>query len=306
MNHLRVITAPPGTNELVTLSEARDFPRGTLLIVPPGYVAHFLLNGLWVGDYQAGEYELYSTLSPFFPRLQTFATGGIPPLDARVYFVNTQQQTKVSSATGEFIVKMSDYIFNISGEITLYIRVRDAKRIISTISDWASINAENFEQYISAIVRENAQSALARLVGSLDFWDLSRASDSLSISLSRSLAPAVEALGAELCSLKVTDLRPRENELALHQELSESRLRNRVRIENTRDEIDTLYGGDIDRRVLAETMLRSAENTGNGSMATLPIMWRLGEQLADSFSPQRRVHGGTAPRRPIHSDNDNS
>ena len=295
MIHNSVITASPGAGSLVTLASARDFSRGSVLIVPPGHLAHFMLNGLFVGDYGPGEYELYTTLSPFFPRLQTFMTGGVPALDARVYFVNLQLESQVRAATGEFICRMSGHPFNLAGELSLYIRVADAKRLLASVSNWAGVDGMSFEQYIAAAVRERVQSRFAALLRDRDITELSQAETELAGAIRPELEALVRNYGVRLCSLRLAGLRPRESELALFQQLSEERLRNQVRIENIRAELDALYGGDMSARVRAEVLLRAAENSGGGA-AMVPIMWELGRtlarQLAEEETPPRN------PRRP--------
>lgn len=295
-----VITAPVGSGSLVSLAGARNFSRGSVLIVPPGYLAHFMLNGLFVGDYGPGEYELYTTLSPFFPRLQNFMTGGVPALDARVYFVNTELESNVRSATGEFICRMSGHPFNLAGELSLYIRVKDAKRLLAGVSNWATIDGPGFEQYIADAVRERAQSRFAALLRDKELTDLSEAEEKLAQIIRPEIAALVSNYGVCLKSLHLVGLRPRDSEMALFQQLSEERLRNRVRIDNLRTEVQELYGGDILARMRAEALLRAAENPG-GSIATLPLLWELGRSMGRDLSDEGnepRSAGPAHPRRP--------
>jgi len=285
-----VLEPTAGAGRLVSKASVTGFADGTRLFVPPGWRAYFLLDGAWQAEYSPGSYDLTTGVNPFFRRLQTMMTGGVLPVQAQVWFVNLAASSLVQSSTGELVASMDGgYLFHLSAELSLYLRVTDGRRLLTTVSGWDDLNAETFEQYVSAIVRQTAQSRLSGALAGRQASDLSQLTSELCAQLREDLASSLSGYGVALSDLRMADLKPRPEEISLLQELRESRMRKKTELENMRDELDTLYGGSMARRVVAEALLNSSRSGAAGAaagIAAFPMAFSFGQQMSRALTPQ--------------------
>ncbi len=289
---ISVLQPAPGAGKLVSRAAVTAFADGTRLFVPPGWRAYFLLNGAWSGEYPPGSYNLTTGVSPFFRRLQTMMTGGVLPVQAQVWFVNLDAESLVQSSTGELLSSMDGgYLFHLSAELSLYLRVIDGRRLLQTVSGWDNLESETFEQYFSGVIRQTAQSRLSAALAGRQAAELSLLTGELSALLRNDLAAALAGYGVALSDLRMADLKPRPEEISLLQELRESRMRKKTELENMRDELNALYGGSMARRVVSEALLNSSRSGAAGAaagIAAFPMAFSFGQQMSRSLLPQTR------------------
>jgi membrane protease subunit (stomatin/prohibitin family) len=301
MNSLPIITPQRETGTLIQFSSVRNFPNGTILIVPPGFEAIFYLNGKMETSYSAGRYELTTGISPFFTKLQTWMTKGLPPIDAGVYFVNTELITPIAFSTGEVLVRLDEkYTVHMAGEALAYIQVRNPRSLLATVSNWSEVTAETFEQYAGAICRQMVQSVLAQQLQQTKIVDLMAKVDKVCDYLQRQLAPQFSQWGIVINRITIGNLLPRENEIQTIQkweaeyktidiEVTRKRALFTSDLDNTADELNRFYGGDIYKKKAVEAMIEFMKNNNMGllnSIPMIPIGMALGQTVANGLTPQ--------------------
>jgi membrane protease subunit (stomatin/prohibitin family) len=301
MNNLPIITAQRDTGTLVQFSSIRNFPNGTILIVPHGFEAIFYLNGRMDESYPPGRYELSTGVSPFFTKLQTWMTKGLPPIDAGVYFVNTELITPIGFSTGEVLVHLDEkYTVHLAGEVKAYVKVKNPRLLLATISNWSEVTADTFEQYASAIGRQMVQTVLAQQLQHARIYELTSRIDRVCDQLQRQLTPQFSQWGITISKITAGNLLPRENEIqtiqkweaeykAIDIEVRRKRALFTSDLDNTADELNRFYGGDIYKKKAIEAMFEFMKNNNMGllnSIPMIPIGMALGQTVANGLAPQ--------------------
>lgn len=325
MKTLPIITAHRETGTLIQFSSTRNFPNGTILIVPHGFEALFYLNGKIHESYPPGRYELTTGVSPFFTKLQTWMTQGLPPIDAGVYFVNTELVTPIGFSTGEVLVHLDEkYTIHIAGEAMAYIKVKNPKLLLATISNWKEVSAETFEQYVSAISRQMVQTVLAQHLQHARIYELTSRIEKVCEQLQRQMTPQFSQWGVTISRITVGNLLPRESEVqtlqkweaeykAIDIEVKRKRALFTSDLDNTSDELNRFYNGDIYKKKAIEAMLEFMKNNNMGllnSIPMIPIGMALGQSVADGITPQmeniRRASQSIFEKDPINQQHPES
>ncbi len=287
-------------NELIDIIEWVDdsrhtiawrFPRyqneiknGAQLIVRPGQIAVFVLNGQLADSFEPGHYTLKTDNLPILSTLAGWKYGFNSPFKAEVYFVSTRQITDLKWGTpNPIMLRDADFgPIRLRAFGTYALKVVDPKALLKELIGTDS----RFEaDEVTELVRAVVASSFAELIGSskISALDLAAHYRDLSEQLRQRVNEKVDdEYGLDLTQLFIVNVSlPEEVEKAL----------------DTRSSIGVI--GDMDRFQqfqMGKAMTMAAENPGGGGAAEgmgLGMGFAMANRMAQATQPGATL--GAAP-----------
>jgi len=287
-------------NELIDIIEWIDdsrhtiawrFPRyqneiknGAQLIVRPGQVAVFVLNGQIADSFEPGHYTLKTDNLPILSTIAGWKYGFNSPFKAEVYFVSTRQLTDMKWGTpNPIMLRDADFgPVRLRAFGTYALKVVDPKALLKELIGTDS----RFEaDEITELVRAAIATSFAELLGSskISALDLAANYRSLSDDLRKLANEKVDdEYGLDLTQMFIVNISlPEEVEKAL----------------DTRSSIGVI--GDMNRFQqfqMGKAMTAAAENPGGGGAAEgmgLGLGFAMANRMAQMGQPG--ATGGIAP-----------
>ncbi|MDD6997945.1 MAG: SPFH domain-containing protein, partial [Oscillospiraceae bacterium] len=258
----RVIRDPGGNSLIRVIPElcgpGRTVVNGSVLLVPAGTQAFVALNGQVVGPYWPGRYELMTGVDPFFVRLCNLMTGGEAPVSVTVFFVSTQKTKFMQLGTG--LIPFEERRYRLTMEAlascSLAYRITDPLRTLETMvgTYQAVFSDEDLEpclrQLMLAPLRQNLAVALNRHT----IVEFNRSLGAIGTETRGPLAQALAEYGLSLEQFTVTAVNISDEGWARLHELESKEAAGRTQTDLEKDHLERIWGGNLDRRTLAEAM----------------------------------------------------
>ena len=311
----RVIRDPGGSSLIRVVPElcgpGRAVVNGSVLMVPAGTQAFMALNGQVVGPYWPGRYELMTGVDPFFVRLRNLMTGGEAAVSLSVFFVSTQRTKFLQLGTGPIPFEERRYRLTMEAlaSCSLAYRIADPLRTLETMvgTYQAAFSDEDLEPCLRQLVLAPLRQNLAMALNRHTIVEFNRSLGAIGSETRGPLAEALAEFGLCLEQFAVTAVNLPDEAWARLHELEGQEAAGRTRTDLEKDHLERIWGGNLDRRTLAEAMTGlPARGTGNGEGAgggmTAPLaqallLSQLWPSLQQSVGAMVRTSGpaGTPP-----------
>lgn len=277
----RVIRDPGGSSLIRVMPElcgpGRTVVNGSVLLVPAGTQAFVALSGQVVGPYWPGRYELMTGVDPFFVRLRNLMTGGEAPVSVTVFFVSTQRTKFMQLGTGPIPFEERRYRLTMEAlaSCSLAYRIADPLRTLETMvgTYQAVFSDEDLEPCLRQLVLAPLRQTLAGALNRHTIVEFNRSLGAIGAETRGPLAQALAEFGLSLEQFAVTAVNiPGEGWARLH-ELEGKEAAGRTQTDLEKDHLERIWGGNLDRRTLAEAMTglpargSSAGQASGGGMA---------------------------------------
>ena len=258
----RVIRDPGGSSLIRVMPElcgpGRTVVNGSVLLVPAGTQAFVALNGQVVGPYWPGRYELMTGVDPFFVRLRNLMTGGEAPVSETVFFVSTQRTKFMQLGTGPIPFEERRYRLTMEAlaSCSLAYRIADPLRTLETMvgTYQAVFSDEDLEPCLRQLVLAPLRQTLAGALNRHTIVEFNRSLGAIGAETRGPLAQALAEFGLSLEQFAVTAVNiPEEGWARLH-ELEGKEAAGRTQTDLEKDHLERIWGGNLDRRTLAEAM----------------------------------------------------
>lgn len=273
----RVIT-DPGGNSLVRLIADGIVVNGSILAVPADSVAFVVINGHISNPYSPGRHTINTGVDPFFVRFRNIMTNGNPGVTCQIFYVNTVKENCSQGGTGNMIFQDSRYRLSMTAKAAYTIRY--------TISNPRAFLRQLVGMHNNSFDQEDVQPAIDSMI-------LPVIKEAVIASLSNSTVHTVQSnltgiatdsrgrlendlvhYGISLKAIAVTSINISEEDMKRLREIEETEARGRVATSNEVDNIERVWGGDVNIRTMAEVLTGSVRgpatpNAGRGEMAQI-------------------------------------
>lgn len=209
MNYISSITNPYSGKFIVCKSPIKDFNNNTILTVNPGEQAIFVNNGVIVGLFENGRYELSTQNYPFINAFRRFLANGELTFHCSIYFVSDTQSPEILWG---FALPVRDPIQQIFTKIftrgSYSLRVVDGGKLLTSLlgmninfmapGDIKAYYGNKFQQLIS--------NAIAKYISTSNREVLALCADNISITdaIQPSLNELIAEFGLELCNFSIS------------------------------------------------------------------------------------------------------
>lgn len=254
-----VIRDPGGDGLIRSVPDVCDqyaVVNGSILLVPADTTAYLVLNGSISRPYSPGRYEIFTGVDPFFVRLRNLMHRGDPGISVSVYYVSNRQGF-LKFGTGELMIKDPTFNITLKAMALCAMTYRIANPLVllkeivglyrSTFSE-----EEELTGYIEQLVLPPIRSALSRALGGVDPVDLNNDLGAVSTKAAPLIRQrlgeyGINVLRFDISAINIPDTKRLE-------ELEDYKSKGRLLTDQERRHLNELYGGDILKRTLVETM----------------------------------------------------
>lgn len=288
--------------------------NGSVLLVPAGRTAFFVVNGLISDPYHPGRYTVNTGVNPFFVRLSHLMTRGDPGISVSVFYVAHEMIADAKIGTGETIFR--DKRFNLSmkafASVAMRYKISEPlvflKRIVGMFR-----NSGAGDELDNAFVALASPSVREEISKHLNDCDVDRVNQDLT-ALSGRIFGAVRAYlavyGIQLVTLAVTHINIDAEDLARLHEREVTDAEVKIRYVAEKDILNDIYGGDVNKRILSETATGmpdrgqpwgqgGATAPGNSGFMNPMLQMYMMSQMLPAF--RESLTELTAPSHPLHS-----
>lgn len=249
----------PGGDNIVRVSETTFCTNGSILIVPAGSVAYFVLNGVISEPYGPGRYEINTGVNPFFIRFRNLMTGGDPGITVNVFYVALDMETHLQMGSGEvvFTEKRFHQTVRALASFDIDFRVSDPKLFLSKTVGMHSrlFHMEDIEPKIQSMLCGSVVEEMCRRFAYSELGSLNSNLSSISFSLLPSVSSSfLSGYGLELIRLQIRRIHINEADLILLQGLERQDAEGRMKTDLEKYNLAQIYNGDVSRRTRAEVL----------------------------------------------------
>ena len=249
------ILRDPGS-EIVSCISNVEVVNGSILLVPAGRVAYFVLNGHISEPYHPGRYSIATGVSPFFVRLRNLMTLGDPAVSVAVFYVSTHIVTDAKLGTGVIIFR--DKRFNLSmqalSSLTLLYEISNPllllQRIVGMYRDADAIFEGELETVFTATVMPFVRDQISEHLRQSDVDSVNLSLPDLSRNLFDSVSMHLAVYGLRLVNFAVTAINIDEEDLKRLRERETTEADATIRLNTEKAVLTNVYGGDINKRIM--------------------------------------------------------
>lgn len=300
---LDVIT--PTNSELVTIHQNIDCVTGSKAINDEFHDMLVSINGKLIGPLGPGRYDLDPQNSPFFTGIRHFPTGGRAPINVSIFYVSKQNFTQ-QWGTGEFVCNEKvvgiPFPIRVAAGGTMIFKVSDSRLFLKSLVGLRGFNVDDVSASTRALIVPSIRDALVERMTSESFANAQVNVSAISTAASPFLANTINTFGLSLTQFVLTCFNINNEDFAKLQEYNEKRLSKATDLEATKNEIDSIYGGNVYNKAKVEALINlskaSGDSGGISQLALFPILMSIGKEMSNQLGDVF-----TAPRsaRPVPS-----
>ena len=275
------IIRDPGGDRIIRIVSGVQPVDGSVLIVPAGTIAYFILNGIVSEPYTPGRHIINTGVSPFFVRLHNIMTGGDPAITVSVIFISPEIVSFTNIGIND--IAFNEPVFGLHlramGSCVLGYKISRVSAFLNRLFGMYSsfFSQEDVEPAINALVMPSIKSILSTRLSNCDISNLQNELVVIGNSITAGVSNKLLEFGIEVVSLGIQGININEDDLNRFRNLEAQKAQELVKIEVDATEMDTIYGGNIWNRIL-EGMLtstvrgRGEPNNNSGGMNQMPNM----------------------------------
>jgi len=264
----QTIIRDPGGNSPVRLISNERVVDGSLLIVPGDTEAFFVCNGITSNRYPSGRYEIYTGVDPFFVRFRNLMTRGDPGITCQVFFVNKRFENCIQGGTGDIIFQAKH-----TDDIGIPVRAKAAFTMRYTICDPAEFISrlvgmhnnyfytEDIQPAINSMILPAIKEAIVSGVSGNNIYEIQSGLTGISNIARNRLVSELLDYGMALRAIAVTSVNISEADMARFVEQADMLAKGKLNTEIEGNEINTIYGGDVNRRITEEFLTGTYRGT---------------------------------------------
>ena len=277
--------------------------NGSILLVPAGSVAFFVLNGAVSDPYPPGRYEINTGVEPFFVRLRNLMTRGDPGISVSAFYVAVNMETVKQFGTGESIFHEKRFQLSMKAKAScsLSFSIADPRTFVERLVGMHryAFTEDDLEPAIHTMVLGPVREAVGNYLSLSTPANFQSSLTTIGASVTTTLRPEFLLFGINLSSVRITSINVPDSEMERLHRLEEQHAKGHVATDNERYNIEQIYGGNVDRRTLAEALTGiprgsegpiapspDARDRGmSGMMASLPLQMAIYSQYAAAMQP---------------------
>lgn len=288
----------PQSNEPVTIIQNIDCATGSKAINDEFHDMFLSINGKLIGPLGPGRYDLDTQSSPFFTGLRYFPTGGRAPINVSVFYVSKQNFTQ-QWGTGEFVCNENvvgiPFPIRVAAGGTMTFKVSNSRLFLKSLVGLRGFNVDDISASTRTLLIPSIRDALVERMGTENFATAQANVSAISTAVSPLLATEISTFGLSLTQFVLTCFNINNEDFAKLQKYNEKRLSNATDLEAAKNELDTIYGGNVYDKAKVEALINlskaSGDSGGISRLALLPMLMSVGRemsnQLGDVFSAPR-------------------
>ena len=275
------IIRDPGGDRIIRIVSGVQPVDGSVLIVPAGTIAYFILNGIVSEPYAPGRHIINTGVSPFFVRLHNIMTGGDPAITVSVIFISPEIVSFTNIGINDIAFTEPEFGIHLRamGSCVLGYKISRVSTFLNRLVGMYSsfFSQDDVEPAISALVMPSIKSILSTRLRNSDISNLQNELVAIGNSITTGVSNDLLGFGIEVVSLGIQGININEEDLNRFRELETQKARELVKIDVDHTEIEDIYGGDVWKRIL-EGMLtgtvrgRGLPNNNSGGMNSMPNM----------------------------------
>lgn len=294
----------PGGGRIIRIVPDHTVVNGSILQVPAGSVAFFVLNGEVSEPYYPGRpYEINTGVDPFFVRLRNLMTRGDPGISVAVFYVAVNLETVKQFGTGEIIFHEKRFQLSMKAKAacSLSFSIADPRTFVERLVGMHryAFTEDELEPAIQAMVLGPVREAVGAHLSSTTPASFQNSLTAISSAVTGALRPELMLFGINLSGVRIMSINVPDSEMQRLHRLEEQYAKGHVTTDNERYNLDQIYGGNVDRRTLAEALTgipRGSEGPiapssdgrdrgVSGMMASLPLQMAIYSQYASAMQP---------------------
>ncbi len=248
----------PDGDRIVRVSETTWCTDGSILLVPAGSVAYFVLNGVISEPYGPGRYEIRTGVNPFFTRFRNLMTGGDPGITVNLFYIAVEQETHLQMGSGEILFQDKRFHQTIRAMAAFDIdfRVRDPRLFLTKIVGMHTrlFHMEDVKPKLQSLLCGQVVEEMSRRFAHTALGELSSNLSAVSFALLPPVSTAFAAYGLELVRLQLRHIHVNTDDLNRLQGLERLDAEGRMKTDLEAYNLARIYQGNVDKRTHAEVL----------------------------------------------------
>lgn len=258
-NHPRCpVFRDPGGDSIIRVSETTYCTNGSILDVPAGSVAYFVLNGDVSEPYGPGRYELNPGVNPFFIRYRHLMTGGDPGITVNLFYVAVDMEKHLQLGSGEIVFTENRFRQTVRAQAAFDIdfKVSDPQAFLSKVVGMHSnlFHMEDVEPKLQSMLCGPVVEELSRRFAHAELGALNGSLSAISFALLPPAAASFANYGLKLVRLQLRHIHICEEDLHRLQELEQKDAEGRMKTDLEKYNLTEIYRGNVDNRTRAEVL----------------------------------------------------
>ncbi len=294
---LDVIT--PQSSELVSINQNIDCATGSIAINDEFHDMLVSINGKLVGPLGPGRYSLDPQNSPFFTGIRHYPSGGRAPINVSVFYVSKQNFTQ-QWGTGEFVCNEKivgiPFPVRVAAGGTMIFKVSDSRLFLKSLVGLRGFNVDDVSTSTRALIIPSIRDSLVERMSAESFVSAQSNVSAISTATFPALATTIRNYGLSLSEFVLTCFNINNEDLIKIQTHNENRLIKATELEATKNELESIYGGNIYDKAKVEALINLSKSSGDAGgisqLALFPMLMSIGRemnnQLGDVFSATPR------------------
>lgn len=248
----------PSGDSIVRVAATTRCTDGSILLVPAGSVAYFVLNGAISEPYGPGRYEIRTGVNPFFVRYRNLMTGGDPGITVNVFYVAVDRETHMQMGSGDvvFTEKRFHQTVRAQSAFDIDFRVRDPKLFLTKIVGMHTslFHMEDVEPKLQSMLCGPIVEEMCRRFADAELGALNSSLSSISFSLMPSVSASFSRYGLELARMQLRHIHINEADLGRLQGLEQREAEGRMKTDLEKYNLSQIYDGNVTQRTCAEVL----------------------------------------------------
>lgn len=277
----QTIIRDPGGDSLIRISPntcGADYSvvNGSSLIVPGGTVAFVVINGKVSPPYEPGRHTLNTGVDPFFVRFKNLMTRGDAGITVSVFFVSTEKHQSLTFGTGEvpFAENRFGLTMNALASCHLLFRVTAPAALLSKlVGTYNEIyTQDDLERCVELLVLPSVRERLATALNAHTITTFNSKLSEISNEVRGDIGRKLARYGLGVMEFDLKSVNVPDEEMERLRKLQEMLAEGMIRTDIEDDKLKRIWGGDIDKRTMAEmlTGIPSRGEEGGGGPAPAP------------------------------------
>lgn len=282
----------PSDSRLVSLTQDINCATGSIAINDVFHDMFVSINGELIGPIREGRYTLDPRFSPFFSRIRTHMTGGVPPINVSIFYISNRNCDE-GWGTGEIIC--NEKVLNVLVPIRMaaggriIFRVTDSRRFLTSVVGLRGYDSSDFSSINNTFVVPIVRDALISRMSGGSFMSAQQNLPALSTAIRGDLTSSFLRYGITVSEFSIGCVNVNQDDLNRLREAHMKRVDKSTDIEALSNEINTLYHGDPMERARTQALINLSRNPGSGGisqLAMMPALLQMGQQVSQQISPE--------------------
>ena len=269
----QAVIRDPGSESPIRVwdSGAETIVNGSVLIVPEGAVAFAIINGTLINEkLNPGRYAIDTDESPFFVNLRHYMTNGDSYTSVKIFFVSTKKEFTATIGTDKILVKEQRHKLDIHviGAISFIYRISDPLKFITNLSglDHDQQEEDQLMEFFRHFISERIRTSISEALLSEPLEIVNAQLESISSKVKKNSQKDFNDSGLELVSAKLLRLDILDEDKQMLNDIGQKYVNGRIDIELKKEELDSIYNGDVNKKMLVDVAKNGDGQQGGGNM----------------------------------------